>query len=142
MSSAALIARSEDFVPACEAVRGPVADERAASGIGFFSVALGAAEMFAPQTVAELSGIESPPFLTRLLGAREIVSGIGILTNSRPTGWLWARVAGDVLDLALLGMAPLRSERRARTRFLAATAAVVGVTLLDIVMGARYAQKH
>ena len=141
MSAATLTARSEDHVPTSEAVRGPVADERAASVLGWFSVALGAAEVFAPHAVARLVGLETQPQLMRLFGAREIASGVGILTHSRPTKWLWARVAGDIMDLAVLGAGPVRRERGAREKLAAATAAVVGVTLLDTTLAMRYTAK-
>ena len=38
----------------------------------------------------------------RLVGAREIASGFGILAQNKPTPWLWSRVGGDAMDLALL----------------------------------------
>ena len=41
----------------------------------------------------------------RGLGVREITSGVGILSNERTAEWLWSRVAGDVMDLALLSRA-------------------------------------
>jgi uncharacterized membrane protein len=65
---------------------------------------------------------------------RELASGIGILTRPRSTGWVWTRVGGDVMDLAALGRA-FNSPRSNRNRVAAATAAVVGVTLLDVLTG-------
>jgi ferritin-like metal-binding protein YciE len=141
MSSKSLAIHSEDQVPRNEAVRGPVADERAAAGVGWSSLALGAAELLAPRQVAQLAGVELNSDLVRLLGAREVASGIGILASNRPTGWLWSRVAGDMMDLAVLATAPLRDERGARGKFLAATAAVAGVTLIDVGLSMRYAAK-
>jgi uncharacterized membrane protein len=47
---------------------------------------------------------------------------------------MWARVAGDVLDLATLSTA-LNSQGSDRTRVVAATAAVLGVTALDVFCG-------
>jgi hypothetical protein len=70
--------------------------------------------------------------LAQALGMREIASGVGILTQSRPTGWVW--VAGDAMDLALLGAA-MTSDRTQHDRVVAATAAVVGVTALDLLCG-------
>ena len=55
-----------------------------------------------------------------------------ILTQERPAGWLWARVAGDALDLASLGSAMTASDAQ-RGKLLAATAAVAGVTALDVL---------
>src|SRR5688572_7595100 len=106
--------------------------ERLARGLGLFSIALGMAEIAAPRSVARLIGVEEDDqFVLRLVGLREIASGVGILSERRPVGWLWFRVAGDIMDLALLGMA--FTQRRADpTRLAAATAAVVGVTALDI----------
>jgi ferritin-like metal-binding protein YciE len=141
MSTDSLTVRSQNQVQRYAAVRGPDADERAAAGICWFSLALGVAELLAPRQVAQISGVELNPDLVRLLGARELASGIGILTNSRPTGWLWSRVAGDMMDLAVLATAPLRHERGARGKFLAATAAVAGVTFIDVGLSMRYASK-
>jgi uncharacterized membrane protein len=69
--------------------------------------------------------------LFRLLGAREIASGIGILTQRRPALGTWSRVAGDTMDLALLGSA-FTLPRANRGRLAATTAAVAGVTALDV----------
>jgi uncharacterized membrane protein len=49
---------------------------------------------------------------------------------------MWGRVAGDALDLALLGAA-MKSDDAQRTRLLSASAAVLGVTALDIYAGTR-----
>ena len=61
---------------------------------------------------------------------REIASGVGILSQRRPTGWLWSRVAGDAMDLALLGVA-LKSPENQKNRLAVAIAMVLGVTALD-----------
>ena len=45
---------------------------------------------------------------------------------------MWSRVGGDVMDLALLGAA-LTSDHAKRGKVAAATAAVAGVTALDII---------
>ncbi|MGV3724642.1 MAG: SRPBCC family protein, partial [Actinomycetota bacterium] len=95
----------------------------------------GLAEVAAPGTVARLIGLrddEGTRGVLRLAGVRELTSGVGILTNAeKPTGWVWSRVAGDVMDLALLGTA-MTNEDAKRDRVAAATAAVVGVTALDL----------
>jgi uncharacterized membrane protein len=67
----------------------------------------------------------------RLVGARELAAGIGLLTQQRPSFWVWARVAGDSMDLALLGAA-LRQPSNQRRRLAAALSAVLGVTLADV----------
>ncbi|MFP5261342.1 MAG: SRPBCC family protein [Blastocatellia bacterium] len=107
-------------------------DERLATGLGWFSIGLGLAEVLAPKGLAKLIGVsDEHPILFRLLGLREIASGIGILTQRRPAGWVWSRVAGDVMDLSLLGVA-LASDDSDKGRVAAATAAVIGVTALDV----------
>jgi uncharacterized membrane protein len=73
--------------------------------------------------------------LMRTLGAREISNGIAILSRQQPEKALWSRVAGDALDLALLGKTMANPEN-SRARALFATANVLAVTALD-VMAAR-----
>jgi len=114
-------------------------DERQiANGLGWFSIGLGLAEVLAPDSVARLIGVdeESNRSLLRFYGMRELAAGVGILTQPQPTGWLWARVAGDLLDLASLGSA-LNSEGNDRGKLTTATAAVLGVTALDVMCAQR-----
>jgi len=111
--------------------------QRLARALGWFSIGLGLAEVVAPQSVARLVGLEPDDTSRRLLrgmGMREIASGIGILSQRKPTPWVWSRVAGDALDLALLGSA-MRAENAQRGRVVAATAAVLGLTALDVYCG-------
>ena len=100
--------------------------------LGWFSIGLGLAELLAPRGLSRLIGVHDHRPLVRVLGLREISSGVGILTRPRPRSWLWSRVAGDAMDLALLGAA-FRSYRGRRVRLAAATAAVAGVALLDVM---------
>jgi uncharacterized membrane protein len=106
--------------------------ERVANALGWFSIGLGLAELLAPRGLAKLIGVrDDNPTIFRLLGLREIASGIGILTQHRPAGWVWSRAAGDAMDLSLLGAA-LRSDDADRGKVMAATAAVIGVAALDV----------
>jgi uncharacterized membrane protein len=113
---------------------------RMTQALGLFSIGLGVAELAAPRAVAKLVGIRSNNALLRTMGVREITSGIGILMQDRPTAWMWSRVGGDVIDLALLGRA-LRSRDTRRGRAAVATAAVAGVTLLDLLSSRKVAQQ-
>jgi uncharacterized membrane protein len=111
--------------------------ERLATGLGWFSIGLGLAEAIAPGGVARLIGANDTGktrTLLRTYGFREIAAGVGILMQARPTPWLWGRVAGDMLDLASLGVG-LASDATDRTKLSVATAAVAGVTALDIYCG-------
>jgi len=76
----------------------------------------------------------------RLIGARELACGLGLLSQSHATAWAWARVAGDVVDLALIGKA-LQSRGARTERLLAAGGAVLGVACLD-VYSAYDSQRH
>jgi uncharacterized membrane protein len=107
-------------------------EQQLARGLGWFSIGLGLAELLAPKRVAETIGIENRDGLLRSLGARELTSGIGILSGQKRPAWLWSRVVGDAMDLGLLGAA-LASPRNDRRRLAGAIAAVAGVTALDVL---------
>jgi len=104
--------------------------------LGYFSIGLGLAEVLAPTAVARLIGIKHPNdrnrTLLRLMGLREISSGVAILSNQQPKKSVMSRVAGDALDLALLG-ATLANSDNDRGRTLFATANVLAVTALDVM---------
>lgn len=99
--------------------------------LGWFSLGLGAAQLSAPRVMCKAIGARgegNAPRLMRLMGARELTQGIGILVRPRPTLWLWSRVAGDALDLALLGMTAAQNKHgRGRTAFAAANVLAVAV---------------
>ncbi|MBV9081355.1 MAG: SRPBCC family protein [Acidobacteriaceae bacterium] len=117
-------------------------NELLANGLGWFSIGLGVAELLVPGKLADLIGVTDKNgnrTLLRAYGLREIAAGIGILSQSRPTAWVWARVAGDVVDLASLGAA-LVSDDTSRARVSAAAAAVAGVTALDVICAQQLSQ--
>ncbi len=107
-----------------------------ATFLGLFSIGLGLAQIFAPRGVSNLIGLRTDRGIMPLLGMREIASGIGILARPRPTGWVSSRVAGDIMDLALLAAASGQRHAR-RDRLAGAAAAVVGVTVLDVICAAQ-----
>src|SRR5918994_5480976 len=114
-------------------------EERLANALGWFSIGLGLAEVAAPGSVARLVGVRDDDrnrWTLRALGVREVVSGVGILAQPRPAGWVWARVGGDLMDLAYLGSA-LNSDEARPGRLTAAMAAVAGVTALDVLCAER-----
>lgn len=107
-------------------------DIQLAKFLGFFSLGLGAAELIAPRRLIRLLGRPRSPALIRAFGAREIAAGIAVLTYPDNPAPLWARVGGDALDLATLGWA-LQPGNRRRDGAAVATAAVVAVTVLDVL---------
>lgn len=114
-----------------------------AKGLGWFSLALGAAELGAPRLLARMIGL--PPstttsLVTRLMGVREIAAGINVLLQPRRPWPLWARVAGDAIDLAALGLGA--AKRTSGLRLAGAVAAVGGVTALDVIASVKAQKAH
>ena len=93
------------------------------------TIDLGHGQLLAPGAVSHWLGIPERPRLIQSMGARELASGIGILRGERPVGWMWSRVAGDVVDLAMLGAALPASSHRARIA--GSLLAVGGILALD-----------
>ncbi len=103
--------------------------------IGWLSIGLGLAELLAPAALGRLIGVGEPAkVLLRALAMRELASGAGIFAQPGVAGWLWSRVGGDVMDLALLGLA-LRSPGTVKRRVSAALAAVAGILAVDVLCG-------
>jgi hypothetical protein len=110
--------------------------------LGWFSIGLGLAEALAPKTMAKAIGAEGYEGVVCAFGLREIATGIGILSGERPAaGWLWARVGGDALDLAFLGMAAA-CNRDNGGRVAIAAAAVGGVAMADLLCAQRLAEEE
>ncbi|HTM00654.1 MAG TPA: hypothetical protein VL503_05970 [Candidatus Omnitrophota bacterium] len=108
-----------------------------ANALAWFSLGLGALETAAPGAVARFLGIPRRDRVIRAMGMREITAGIGILTKGQPVRWMWARVVGDVIDLAMLGAAVPASERRDRVAWSAGL--VAGILAVDFVCARRLA---
>jgi uncharacterized membrane protein len=66
----------------------------------------------------------------RAVGVRELVCGIGLLSEPRSPAWAWARTAGDVMDLALLGYGWKRNTA-SREQMLSVGSTVLGCALVD-----------
>jgi hypothetical protein len=105
--------------------------EKLAKGLGWFSIALGVAELLAPRAAAQATGVRYGKNLLQAYGVREIATGIGLLTSKDPQPWLWARVAGDALDIATLAT-DLGSNNLRRRNTALSLVAVMGVTALDV----------
>ena len=113
--------------------------ERLATRLGWFSYALGAAQLLRTGGVNRLMGI--PDDVTNRtiqqgIGIRELVSGTGLLTRERKAPWLWFRVAGDVMDLGVLGVV-LASGLGKRKHLLGSIAFIGSVLAVDVAAAAR-----
>jgi uncharacterized membrane protein len=116
-------------------------NQQLAKALGWVSIGIGVAQLLAPRAISRAIGVADRPMLMRAIAMREIAAGVGILGQRRPTPWLWSRVAGDAMDLTLLGIAARRSSTGSeRSRVGAASAAVAGLTVLDVLSSMRYTE--
>jgi len=117
-------------------------DTEFSRGLGWASLAIGLIEMLAPSQVESLLGLEHNPQcqgVLRTLGLREVCHGVALLTDNddaeKQKVGAWSRVAGDVLDSALLGAAATRTKKP--FSFATVTAMVLGIGLLDLMCAKR-----
>ncbi len=103
---------------------------KVARGLGWFSIGLGAAEIVAGREIGRALGMEDKSWLFRLFGVREAAAGVAILARENPRAGVWARVAGDALDLAALGSG-FTADNPKKDNLSAAFAIVAGITALD-----------
>ena len=120
-------------------------DTKAARTLGWGSIAIGLAEIFATRHVESMLGIKHHPEnhgILRTLGVREVMHGFSILTKDKATpglaGALWGRVMGDVLDSVLLGLAATRTRKPAS--FAAVAAMVMGIGAADLLTAKRLSE--
>lgn len=103
--------------------------------LGGFSLAIGLVELVAPGRLSRLIGLDGRRTLLQGYGLREITAGLGLLSRQRSGPWLWARTAGDALDILTLATT-LTGGAAQRKRGLIAFGAVAPIVLLDIYMAA------
>lgn len=123
-------------------------DDKLTRMLGWASIGLGAPLVAAPSGSARAIGVDDGPRQRAVvagIGARELAAAAGLLGQGSPA-WLWTRVAGDLMDLTLLGTAlrnrtltarvakaVLKQDHRAAlNRTIAATGAVAAITSLDL----------
>ena len=114
--------------------------DRMAKALGWFSIGLGLTELIAAKRITRALGMEGKEALVRAFGVRELGSGIVSLSPDKRLG-LWSRVAGDGLDIATL-MTAMRHDNPKRDNVAIALAAVLGVTLLDIIGAQGLTARH
>ena len=101
---------------------------------GWASVAFGVGMLLDPPRAARLFGAEGRGGLIRFLALRDLVVGLGALTQPVVRPWLWARALSDTMDTLTFG-AGLITGRFHRGRALfsllaAAGAATIGYRFL------------
>jgi uncharacterized membrane protein len=111
-----------------------VAADPLVGGLGLFSAALGVPQVLRPADVARALGVGDAPrhrTATVVVGVRELVAAAGLLGRPHPA-WLWARVGGDAMDLALMGRALRHHDGRGLQRTVLSTAALAVATAVDV----------
>ena len=119
--------------------------------LGWLSLGLGLAELIAPRKLASAIGLnEHHDRFIQGLGARELVSGFGLLARPKPTAFAWSRVVGDIMDLSLLGAALTQTRSQSmpvsrsldddRRRLTWVISAMAAVTILDVITSVRLTQ--
>jgi hypothetical protein len=105
--------------------------DRLARGLGYFSIALGVAELVAPRAICRAAGLKDLEPVIRGYGAREIATGVAILGSHDPEPRMWSRVAGDLADIATVA-AGVRQDNGSKGRNVLAVATLAAVTLVDL----------
>lgn len=114
--------------------------DRLARVIGWAGVGLGLAELFMPGRMTRSLGIEGHENWVRACGVRQIMTGLGALSDN-PAPALKLRVAGDALDLAALAW--VRREPNADRRNIDRTMLAVGaVTALEVWCAGKLHRRH
>jgi uncharacterized membrane protein len=109
-------------------------EDRVMRMLGWFSAGLGVPQVSAPGRFAKVIGVgdgRRQRAAMIFVGARELAAAAGLLMQGNPV-WLWGRVAGDLMDLSMLGRTLKNHEGKGTIRTFAATAAVVGITGVDV----------
>lgn len=115
-------------------------NDRLARVIGWAGVGLGLAELFMPGRITRPLGIEGHESWIRACGVRQIITGLGALSDN-PTPALKLRVAGDALDLAALAW--VRREPQVHRDNIDRTMLAVGaITALEGWCAAQLHRRH
>lgn len=120
--------------------------ERTSRALGGMSVALGTPMILSPMTVARAAGLDDSANATRMVravGWRELAEGALLLVGPR---WsVWSRVAGDAMDVAVLGSALANKGGRRTSRTTRNTMAlglVLAITAVDVAAAVRSARTN
>jgi hypothetical protein len=110
-------------------------DVRLTRYLGWISLGLGITDFFGRRRVARLTGVQNVP-LIGMTGAREILTGLGLILARDPAPWVWARVGGDVFDLGTLASGVTRQNPQ-RHGSLVGLIMVAGIAAVDVAIAGR-----
>lgn len=108
-----------------------------AGTLGNNAIGLGVWGLFFPKSVNRFLGLSCSSQTTQLLfGAREMATGMRLFSDPTCYRTLWARVAGDAFDIAVLRSLD-RPENPQRKNARLALGVVLAVTALDVLAAVR-----
>jgi hypothetical protein len=115
----------------------PAVSPNLSMNIGMTAIGLGMWGTLFPKHVKRTFGVKAPTQVVQtLFGARELWTGYTLAGDPTKSGMLWARVAGDIFDIAVLSsLDNPRNPQRGAAR--AALGAVLLITALDAVTAVR-----
>lgn len=117
-----------------------ISDIQSSRLLGFASLGLGAFSLFRGRDTADALGIDKPEVVATA-GGREIFTGLMAMGYPDRAWPIWARVAGDVMDLAVLGVALGRGNARRHNAAWAAIG-VLGLTLVDVAVASSLTRRE
>jgi hypothetical protein len=123
-----LIGRFSERIPMIAKRMLPQESRRLARFLGWFSVGLGLAEIVAPRQFTRALGMTGQESLLQLYGAREVASGVAILTTESSAA-VWSRVGGDAVDIGTLAVN--MPGNPTMPNVMLAVGAVAGIGVLD-----------
>ena len=77
-------------------------EHKLARGIGWLSIVVGLQLVAAPRSGTRNFGMGERPALGRIMGARDLVVGAGLLRGEDTRSWLIARGINDAVDAAVI----------------------------------------
>lgn len=102
-------------------------NEQITRSIGWGSIALGVAGIAAPRLLCRILGYGDRPNLVRLLAARDLVIGAGLIAAHDARPWLLARTAAEAVDTITHAAGAITGTiDRKRAIVITAGAAVIG----------------
>ena len=104
--------------------------------VGWVSLAAGTPLMLVPDKSAELMGWEEQGRLARLVGAADLIVGVGLLSSRAQRWWMLARAIVNAL-IALICVRALASGTPRRGRTVGIAAAMSGLILMDYQLARR-----
>lgn len=115
----------------------PAVSPQVSFALGQNAIGLGLWGLLAPKGVNRFLGLTNSPQTTQILfGAREMATGMALFSDPTRASALWARVAGDAVDIAVLNRLTGRDNPKSRNARLA-LGVVLAVTALDLFAAVR-----